>query len=483
MIQWIQARNKLILLICGLIILSTACQVISHDEDTITEPGKEVVYPVDPLFSEFYKFFEKEKSLGSAISPLFIDGITQKQFVEAGLMVFDPQMIENERYYLEPLGRYFGVDEAGVQDHALADSRYINEHNIFGEFLTLYENLGGARYVGLPLVEARHNLEKGRIEQYFENLGFYRLDHDPVSSVHLLSYGVFACDQQCNYKPITASLPSPLDILPEPFASKVSQLGLPFLGLRLSNVIQAADGMQEVVFENVVLVNDQISPDVVFARPIVEIIGIQAQPPIDHLNDPLMVFYISQVDKGHNIPNKIYDYLQSYGGLDFTGPPIAEPDYTEPGIYNQCFTNLCINDDQNSPESERIRLAPLGVVYWERFYNSRKAFLLSQSLESVSLHTWEKIENVTSDQGQEIFVAIYENGVPLENREPLLILTMPDASLREYHFPPTNANGRSSLSIPPINASNGTMIVYEVCLVGLNSDRQCSGGNYLIWNY
>ena len=89
---------------------------------------------------------------------------------------------------------------------------------------------------------------------------------------------------------------------------------------------------------------------------------------------------------------------------------------------------------------------------------------------------------VASGQPQEIQVLVTEQDMPLANREPLLTLTLPDGRTENHHFPPTDSRGMTSLTLPPIEAPNGTLIPYEVCLTGVYGKTFCIGENYLIWN-
>jgi hypothetical protein len=80
-------------------------------------------------------------------------------------------------------------------------------------------------------------------------------------------------------------------------------------------------------------------------------------------------------------------------------------------------------------------------------------------------------------------VSVYEDGVPLMNREPELTLSLPDNSQYTYHFPPTGENGQTSLELAPVEAPNGSLIAYEVCLSVLSGAELCVMDNYLVWNY
>ena len=95
---------------------------------------------------------------------------------------------------------------------------------------------------------------------------------------------------------------------------------------------------------------------------------------------------------------------------------------------------------------------------------------------------WEKNTFVSSNESQEIHVALYENGKSLENYEPILVVTMLDGSQRKANFQPSDKNGRTSIQLSPIEAPNGTLIAYQICIIGLAGEQRCVGDNYLIWN-
>ncbi len=109
-------------------------------------------------------------------------------------------------------------------------------------------------------------------------------------------------------------------------------------------------------------------------------------------------------------------------------------------------------------------------------------FAGSQTLDNIDLKVWEKDTFVSSRDTQEIHTAIYEDGRPLQNFEPLLIATMPDGSQRQAYFQPSNEEGCSAIKLAPIEAPNGTLIAYQVCLFGVDRQQTCVGDNYLIWD-
>jgi hypothetical protein len=516
----------------------------------------EETFPVDPIFEGLYDSLGGLENLGPALTPLQESGDLKIQYVDAALMVFDPQSAGSEQYRLAPLGLVFGIAEPAVPNPGVPDDRYLNGHVIFEDFVPLFDQLGGARIVGRPLTEARYNPDKDRLEQYFENLGFYTREGELGGYVQLLAYGAFACDRRCRYQPDSASIPTLRPLLPEPFASRVSQLGVAFVGRTLTEPYRNADGQIEIIFENLVLattlqvpaeegfelpirlwlpqilkqvmqeegielpfriylpfipaetsgdINSDGTIDIrikfrgwlppiralaqnesveVFVRPIVQELGIQPQPLVPATDDDLMVFHPIDGDLGHNVPAYFEDYLNRHGGGEISGDPITEVFLLQGGIFRQCFENLCLDFDTRAPEGQRLRPAALGVRYKGRFYQEPgDEFGESQSLDDTHLRVWESQSFVSTHEIQVINVAVHENEVPLMNREPEIVLRLPDNTRFEYHFPPTGEDGHSAIEIPRVNAPNGSLIAYEVCLRVLSGEQLCVTDNYLIWNY
>ncbi|MBE0408756.1 MAG: hypothetical protein IBX69_03380 [Anaerolineales bacterium] len=442
-------------------------------------------YEVHPLFIEFYEILGGEKLLGPAITPLFQSGEQMVQFVRAGLMEYEPGAVKSDRYRLAPLGLEIGIKEPPKAEPEIPGTRFIAGQVIYHEFLRLYEELGGARIVGSPLTGIRHNTEMDRIEQYFENLGFFRMDLDDPGAVQLLYYGTFACDQNCRAKSPQANILSPEAQLPEPFASSVARLGISFLGRNHTPQYTAPDGQQQVIFDNLVLVVDPDDPERVVPRSIIEMFDVEPHPPVKCLDDPLVTCFKTEGDNGYNIPWIFVEYLQEYGGLSFSGPPITSMTPLENGLYRQCFTNLCIDFDLNTIDVSRIRLAPMGREYLQRYFTLDKpeGFVATQTLEHVRIEVWESGTYISKDESQQISAAILDSSTPLTNREPTLAVTMPDGSQRLYNFPPTNESGITQLSLPPIQAPNGTLIAYQVCLESVTRVEKCVTDHFLIWNY
>ncbi len=476
------------LLIFAVSILFVACNFPSDKtavmgDSSIRLKTQSGEYTVDPTFRDFYVYLGGVDTLGPAISPLQeADGFKQ-QYLESGLMVYDPRATPSDRYRLAPLALGFEVAEPPVPEPEDPGLRCIAGHIIHPDFLPLYKALGGARFVGLPLTEARHNPAKMRIEQYFENLGFYRLVDDPSGEAHLMAYGVLACDRKCRYQVPLVGIPETRPPLPEPFALTVSNLGLGFVGLTLSEPYMAPDGKWEVIFENMVLASDSGGAKYVAPRPIVEMVGFLSQPMRECQDRPLAICLPGEENKGYSVPILFHEYVLQHGGWDLFGMPTSEVYLVEDDIFRQCYTNLCLDFDLNADPKDRLKPVALGKIYKDLYYEKLSKGTFEGDFQGLRILVWEKQALIHSGQPQEIHVTISEHEVPLANREPVLTLTLPDGSNQTYNFPPTDGEGKSSVNLSPVEAPNGTLIPYEVCLAGIYGKTFCISDHYLIWNY
>ena len=158
-------------------------------------------YQVAPSFREFYETLGGENVLGAAISKNFTMQSYECQYTVNSLMCINPLVTDASRFFLYPLGDSMNVSEDPAQSPAQSGDQVVNGYTIYYEFTPLYNQLSAERYVGKPLTQAHLNYSQNRIEQFFQNVGFYRKFSDPAGTVHLLAYGAYSCTDDCNYTP------------------------------------------------------------------------------------------------------------------------------------------------------------------------------------------------------------------------------------------------------------------------------------------
>lgn len=237
-----------------------------------------------------------------------------------------------------------------------------------------------------------------------------------------------------------------------------------------------------MIFENIVLAAEPGATSSVIARPIVTLVGIEPQSMGKCRPDQLAVCLPGESGQGYMVPVLFQKYIQRHGGWALAGMPITEVYPLEERVYRQCYSNLCLDFDLDAAGGERLQPVPLGKTYKDMYYDRLRRGQFEENFQDIHVLIQERQPMVASGQPQEIGVTVTEDDVPLVNREPILNLTLPDNRLETYRFPPTDEGGKTVLEIPPVEAPNGTLIPYEVCLMGIYGKTFCVGENYLIWN-
>jgi hypothetical protein len=452
------------------------------------QPTPHPRYSVSPLFRTFYDW-GGEKSFGRPISPEISEGNIKYQWLEKGKMVFNPQA-EVAKFSFGPLGRDMGVEGPAVPAPVQPELHYLGGHTIHPDFWPKYEELG-AHMVGLPLTEARYNPVRRRYEQYFENLGFYRLIGHP--DVHLLNYGVWACGDECiipdSGDDYVASIDpaGTIDVfgsVDSVFVEVIDWVGSDLIGSDLT-AAYTRDGTLEQVFENAVLMTDNLTdPSSVQLRALSTDLNIYPERPKSYEENPGMQFVVVDGDLGYEIPNYFWEYIQDHGGLEITGSPITHLTQLDARTSRQCFTNLCLIYVPDEIENMRVRPEALGYVY-RLLYPPPEAAPQTSPIpakEITTVKVWESFSTVGSTQPQEIAALLFSNNEPVLGAAMEVMLIMPDGSQQFYAMPPTDENGRTSILLTPIRASNGTLIEYQVCIPQSGQQKICIADSFLIWN-
>lgn len=454
------------LLLLGLLL--AACSG-PRAENTTPSP-----YVIEPVFQEFYAFLGGSQVAGGALSPGIVEGNIQKQYLETALMVYDPAQPPSRQYTLAPLGEQLGVWDAPLANTNLPNVVFVDGYIVYEGFVPLYQQLG-ERYVGRPLTGVRYVSEQNRVEQYFQNLGFYLNLDDPNSGVRLIAYGRLVCGDSCG---IQASRPAAIIQIElpygEPFVSTVSALGDGFVGRRLAGPYQLTDGSLEVIYENLVLYAHPDQSQRATPRPLLALLGVNAEPRVRRLDNPNVMFYGLDGEFGYNVPLVFSEYIAQHGGFEVFGQPISEPKPVEGGA-SQCYANACLQYSQG-----QVNPLPMGLEYKARFYDQPSP-QVQAAFEQIRIEVWEQRSQISSSETQTIYASLHAGGQLLEGLQPYLELALPSGGTTIYQFPPTDAGGQTQVNVPPVQAQNGTLIPYKVCLQGFNANQICASDSYLIW--
>ncbi len=452
------------------------------------EPG---TYSIDPIFREFYASLGGQDVLGQAITALFNHRTQQCQYTVNALLCFDPLQQGIDRFSLYPLGESLGIqDEPGV---ASGGELVVDGYQIYEEFEKLYQKLHGPLYTGKPLSQPRFNSNKNRIEQYFENVGFYRALDDPTGEAHLLAYGVYACDSDCRYKPPQSGIVvTGVENVEQPFLTQVARLGgLNVFGLALTNPYLAPDGKLEQVYENVILAAPPDDLNSVNLRDLPVQLGMPSSPPglQAYSESQGVVFYAVDGELGYHVPLAFDHFIAQHGGREICGNPLGEVTQLDGDVFRQCFEHYCLLYDQRAEESFRVRMAPLGLEYLsgaQAALPQEEVETFAVSPDSVHLLVAAASPRAAADEPQTFRLTLLRasDQQPVANIEAELILTLPDGRQLNYKMPPSGEDGQASLTVPPLKPQpqNASVIAYQVCLNAPSSQPICAADSYLIWN-
>ena len=464
------------LLLAILLVLSACSGNASHG----------TTYRVDASLRAFYTALGGQELLGPAISRAFAYNEAQCQYTINVLLCRD----EQGNTLLAPLGANLAAGQATAQQAASSTSLVVNGIPVYEEFIPLYKQFSGASVVGYPLGQAQMNYSQQRIEQYFQNIGFYRNFSDKAGDVKLLAYGAAACIDRCNYSPaVDATISS--TTVPETdriFLAGLEKLGdATIFGAPLTRAFLAADGMQEQVFQNAALYTAPGS-NVIHLRSVPVIIGMPAAEPGAKLysNQQGMVFYATSGSLGYHVPQIFDDFIAAHGGTSISGMPIAEVTEVSTGVYRQCFQNYCLVYTPAADTKQQFTLEATGSAYLAKISPADlngETVVLSPS--TVALRLAEQFSLLQPDQSQQITITLRSqvNDQPLAGIGASLQITLPKDKSYSAELPATLADGSSSITVPYLKEfPNGTIVHYQICLTGIIAEPVCAKGSYIQMN-
>ena len=445
-------------------------------------PPETGVFTVDPVFREYYASIGGRDVLGPAITAQFYRGSDQCQYLQNALICLNAYANSGNRISLVSIGLEMGLPQPD-------DGQPVA---IYEEFFELYKKINRLIPVGQPLSPARFNPNRNRIEQYFENLGFYRDIDAPYGDVRLLAYGVYGCGSDCTYTApeITVAAPSPAAV-EQPFLAQLVRLGgLTVFGVPLTAPYTTSNGSLEQVYENVVLLAPGGDTGDMRLLNTAKLLGLARDDPAPRPaeDDSQGVFYPSKNNLGFVVPLEFDHFIASHGGSEISGTPIEAAVTLADGSLRQCFENYCLTYDSRRSARDRVRLEPLGREYmlaYEIQPYETAPFMITPELVQVVVHAGSP--RIAADQPQtfEMLVKYTDTQKPVSNVRATLTLTLPGGQQALYSLPPTDAQGRTSLTITPLQPApeNGRVISFQACLEGSNSEPVCAAQTYLIWNY
>ncbi|MDZ4158945.1 MAG: hypothetical protein U1B80_04055 [Anaerolineaceae bacterium] len=275
------------------------------------------------------------------------------------------------------------------------------------------------------------------------------------------------------------------------FASVLNQLGGPAIfGQPLTDVILLENGEMEQLYENVIVFSPASNPNAIQFRPLPKILEMPASPPDARQYDRRdnLIFYPVEDDLGFHVPVFFDEFLSQHGGKELSGNPINNVvglRLSGEDVARQCFENFCLDYFPNAPLGQRIRLAPLGVLYLGRMdkaISQSKAIPKSQTL---ILQVGEEKSELRPGEEQTIYVLIIkrQNKKPVAQVKTTIELMLPNGKIFTYTAEPSGPDGWTRITIPPLpKTKHGMMVAYKVCLLNPVKAGDCATGSYLIWD-
>jgi len=449
--------------------------------------------PIEKNMREFNNKLGGKSILGDILSPVLQEGDFYYQFTEKAILVFNQQESSVKQYHLHPVGLEMGFQEPPEPMPADPDAIYINGFVVWPEALGLFNRWGR---ICKPISALHFNEEYKRYEQYFDCFGVYRSEDEPVGSIHLLDYGAWKCGDACTtYSPNSSGF-IPQQIFPDPPAKQdlitaeativiaADRIGRAVTGFPLTPTYLSDDGRQYLkIYESVVFAVNRDNPARAYVLAITRSLNIRSGKPKPAIKDPGAKFTPIQGDLGYTVRTQFYNFMALHGSYDTSGAPIMNEYTFNAAVNRQCFENLCLDFHKKATDGLKVRPAPLGYIYKELYYRQETAQLNSLTANSnITIHPWELSSLISSDQEQEIGAAIYENFVSVPDVQIILSVRMPDGTWIVYGPQATDQNGQTVFHLSPIKAPNSTIILYQVCLYGIDEERNfCVLEDFTIW--
>jgi hypothetical protein len=437
------------------------------------------IYPLDRLFQKYFDQLGGKSVLGVVISPMYGQGEISYQYTSTCLMTFDHS---SQEYSLAPLGLDMGIGEMPLPENTPGRGEYLAGHYVYPPFQAIFDQLGGIKTVGAPITEVRYNETERRFEQYFTNLGFFQLEGDSSGQVYLLAYGAWKCGSHCTYpSPLNSRIDIPLKKA-APFVKLVSTLGTDFTGFALTEPFIASDGTLEQTYENVLMAVNPEHPDQVSLRPLPELSGIKPDPLELPSHDPKEYFFPLEGERGFNIPVTFMEYIKTHGGVKYTGEPITHVRQNSDNLLEQCFKFICLQQKRDPYGELTVAPVSLGLAYRQKNNPVNPNTPPEANLHQVAIQLWERYPMISSDREQVIGAGLFSGDTPIPNVAPELDVFLPDGTQWLLSMPATGDNGETRQKLDSIQAENGTLIPYQVCIAPPGQPKFCVKDSFIVWN-
>ena len=423
---------------------------------------------VAPAFADYYAAHGGMRTLGTALSAaLMVDG-TETQYFLGGCLQHFPGLEVGSTVIPCVLPSELRLEQPRLAADAMPESALgfaETGHTVqfaFREFFTAH---GGASFFGYPLTEALVRNET-QLVQYFERSILVWDSRLPTQeAVQCLPVGSFAFDR--SQAPLQDFQPVPDAVLAGADGAADSADGLTafaeahggsaVFGARLSGRRTAADGAQEMVYENGILVAASGSSGGATLRPLGRAALGQSVPPAQQLALPGVQFF---PETGHNVRDAFLEFFARHGGRELFGLPLSEM-HIEGGMLVQYFENAVLTFRPGAVNAQGVALRDLGRSALKAAPASTAT---AEPAAGLTLHTWARFPIARADDEQEIFVIVLNRDQrPVEQALVTLQFVTAEGPA-VFVLPATGADGRTGLLLPvaALKATERGAVAYTV---------------------
>ncbi len=481
-------------ILASFIMILSAVMLSACSAEGLPTPVPEI--PVDAVFKEYYASLGGRSNLGLITHPAFdLEELNKKcQYTSNALMCLN--LFETDptrRFSLYPIGATLNLhDEPDAPNGAADGQRVVNGYILYPTFAQLYDGLKGEQTAGRALTRARYNYLQRRIEQYFENIGFFQSLDDPSGRVCLLAYGTYACRESCQIPPADPCLgiidPNQQQV-EQPFLEGLVNNNLLTVGQPLSQAYPGEDSLTRQVYEAAVVYSPSGSGADIRLLPLPVMLGLAVDEPQapTGTSTSQYIFYPTRNELGYYVLVDFDQFIQTHGGAVFSGAPISNVQPLDRGVMRQCFENYCLEYTPAASIYMRVHMVALGIQYLQT--NPLDSSLMTAPLysaETIDLQASAERSSLNKNDPQTFRVQISDRqkGTPLVGVTASLRLVLPDTTEMYLEFPPADAHGQAELTIDPLpNMENGGIVPYHVCLNLSSPQPICSSKSYMVWNY
>lgn len=483
--------QKVFLLILTLILTVAGSLVSCNFPQPIAPVDQSVFLPngIDARFLLLYQTLGGEAVLGSPISAAVEEGDHWCQYMMNAKLCVVSGRTDLDAYSFAPVVLEGALmPSASYAQVSQESGKVVNGYVIHPDFIGLYEQLYGTIFTGLPLGNAWINYDKGRVEQYFENVVIAADLNDETPSAYLLPAAHAVCSICA---PSTATVGSFIADTrhTSPFSTFLTRINGSVFGAPLTKPFINQDGLQVQIFENAAVAAQPDDLANAWLLPLsYELDMYESSPSEQRYGTQQDVVYYSVGQKGYHVLIWFDQFIIEHGGRNAAGNPIAEVAYYGDDI-RQCFENYCLDLVQNRETgAAEASLVPLGAWYLDQQLQAgsiTEDMLLVEwaTPDTVQFEIGEQYPSVDRGTAQTIYLAIVstETGKPLSGVSARVTLLTPDNQASTLAMPLTNAQGVTTVSVPAhSDLENGTVIRYEVCLDLVNGEEVCAVNAYLV---